>query len=72
MPKYVTEGRLEGIMAEFTDQFRDFVAHFNKGQGVITHWLRKHDERFEEMEVHFDEIETKLEAIMDMTAGLRK
>jgi flagellar capping protein FliD len=59
MPKYVTEGRLEGIMAGFQDQFRDFVMHFNKGQGILIQRFENVDKRLDGIDVRLNSMEER-------------
>lgn len=63
MPDYVTKSQLEGIMAGFQDQFRDFVMHFNKGQGILIQRFESVDRRLDNVDSRLGTVEKRLDGI---------
>lgn len=55
----------KGLEASFHGEVRDLVEHFNRSQGAQNERLDAMEQRFES---RFDEVDTKLSAIMEMLA----
>ncbi len=71
--EYVTKGHFDTAVSVIRRDIRDVISHFNKSQAAQNERLNKIEHRLDRMEKwmdgfddHFEEIDAKLTAIMEM------